>query len=71
MTSNIPAVGSRASVFHGNAVHTSGGLYKNDLLQNKRGRIVSRKRHNQAKTKSAMARFKCIKAKNFTKKSCK
>ncbi len=45
----MPAVGSRAQVFHGNADHTSGGLTKKDLMQNKHGEIVSRKKHFQAK----------------------
>ena len=42
-------VGSRAAVWHGNAEHTSGGLTKKDLLQNKWGRIVSAKKHKTAK----------------------
>ena len=42
-------VGSRAAVWHGNAEHTSGGLAKKDLLQNKWGRIVSAKKHRSAK----------------------
>jgi hypothetical protein len=42
-------VGSRAAVWHGNAEHTSGGLTKKDLLQNKWGRIVSAKKHKSAK----------------------
>lgn len=37
--------GSRAQVYHGNALHTSGGLYKKDLLKSKRGRIISRRKH--------------------------
>lgn len=37
-------VGSKAQVFHGTAKHTSGGLVKSDLVQNKHGRIVSRKK---------------------------
>ena len=41
----IPAVGSKAAVFHGTAKHTSGGLTKKDLMKTKRGRIVSRKKH--------------------------
>jgi hypothetical protein len=40
----LPAVGSKAQVFHGSAKHTSGGLVKSDLVQNKHGRIVSRKK---------------------------
>lgn len=41
--------GSRAQVMHGTAYKTSGGLKKSDLLQNKNGRIVSKKKHNTAK----------------------
>ena len=37
-------VGSKAEVFHGTAKHTSGGLHKKDLVKNKAGRIVSRKK---------------------------
>jgi hypothetical protein len=37
-------VGSKAQVFHGTAKHTSGGLTKKDLVKNKHGRIVSRKK---------------------------
>lgn len=40
-----PAVGSKASVFHGKAKHTSGGLTRKDLMKTKNGRIVSRKKH--------------------------
>jgi hypothetical protein len=47
--SHIPAVGSRASVWHGNAKHTSGGLTKRDLKMNKHGRIVSRRVSSNAK----------------------
>jgi hypothetical protein len=36
--------GSKAQVFHGTAKHTSGGLEKKDLVQNKHGRIVSRRK---------------------------
>lgn len=39
-----PAVGSRAAVYHGNAHHTSGGLTKSDLVMNRHGRIVSRRK---------------------------
>ena len=49
----IPAVGSRASVWHGNARHTSGGLTRSDLKKNKHGRIVSIKasRHGHSSLK--------------------
>jgi hypothetical protein len=36
-------VGSRASVYHDTAYKTPGGLVKDDLEQNKHGRIVSKK----------------------------
>lgn len=38
-------VGSKAEVWHGTAEHTAGKLYKADLMQNKHGRIVSKKKH--------------------------
>ena len=41
---HVPAVGTKAQVFHGSAKHTSGGLKKSDLVQNKHGRIVSRRK---------------------------
>ena len=44
MTEFEVTVGSKAQVFHGTAKHTSGGLTKKDLVQNKHGRIVSRKK---------------------------
>jgi hypothetical protein len=37
-------VGSKAQVWHGTAAHTSGGLKKGDLVKNKHGRIVSRRK---------------------------
>ncbi len=42
-------LGSRAEVFHGKARQTTGGLRKKDLMKNKHGEIVSRKKHNTAK----------------------
>jgi hypothetical protein len=42
--STVKIIGSKAQVFHGNATHTSGGLKKSDLVKNKHGRIVSRKK---------------------------
>ena len=40
----MQTTGSKAQVFHGTAVHTSGGLTKKDLVLNKHGRIVSRRK---------------------------
>lgn len=50
MKSNVKLVGSRAEVFHGSALRTAGRLTKDDLMKNKAGRIVSRKRHDAGKT---------------------
>jgi len=49
--------GSRAQVMHGTAYKTSGGLKKTDLLQNKNGRIVSRKKHSTAKKNNNLLKF--------------
>ncbi len=38
-------VGSKAQVWHGTADKTSGGLTKKDLMKNKHGRIISRRKH--------------------------
>ncbi len=71
--SKMPAVGSKAQVFHGTAKHTSGGLTKKDLVQNKHGRIVSRRK--MALGKKALkhlikAGYKTVKGKfkKFSKK---
>jgi hypothetical protein len=45
----MQTVGTRAQVWHGNAKKTSGGLTKKDLMKNKHGRIVSRKKHASGK----------------------
>lgn len=44
-------IGSRRQVWHGSMQKTSGGLTKNDLMLNKRGRIVSKKKHAFGATK--------------------
>ena len=46
---DIPTIGSRAQVWHGNAYRTSGGLKKSDLKKNKNGEIVSKKASAAAK----------------------
>jgi hypothetical protein len=50
MKTNVKLVGSRAEVFHGSAQRTTGRLTKDDLMKNKAGRIVSKKRHDAGKT---------------------
>ena len=44
----MKTVGSKAEVFHGTAVHTSGYLYKKDLMKRK-SRIISKKKHAAGK----------------------
>lgn len=39
------ARGSRAQVWHGNAKKTCGGLTKQNLMKNKHGRIISKRKH--------------------------
>lgn len=56
-------VGSRAQVWHGTAKKTSGGLTRKDLLKNKAGRIVSKKKHFTAKKDKRL-----VKAGYLTKK---
>lgn len=44
--------GSRASVWRGGAEMTVGGLRKEDLIKNKNGRIVSKKKHETMRRKT-------------------
>jgi hypothetical protein len=41
----IPGVGSKRDVYNGKARQTPGGLIKKDLMKNKNGKIVSKKKH--------------------------
>ena len=50
-------IGSRAQVYHGTAYKTSGGLKKDNLIQNKNNRIVSRKKHGTAKREQRLKRY--------------
>jgi hypothetical protein len=57
MSTKIPTIGSKAQVFHGNALHTSGGLFKKDLVQSRKtGRISSKKQVNVARKKLAQGK---------------
>ena len=56
-------IGTRAQVWHGTAKKTSGGLTKPQLMMNKHGRIVSRKKHSIAKRENRL-----VKAGFLTKK---
>jgi len=55
--------GSRAQVMHGTAYKTSGGLKKHEIIMNKNGRIVSKKKHMTAKKEKRL-----VKAGYLTKK---
>ena len=55
--------GSRTQVMNGNAYKTSGELTKDDLMMNKHGRIVSKRKHKTAKKERRLE-----KAGFFTKK---
>lgn len=50
-------IGSRAEVFHNNALKTTGGLSKNDLFQDKYGNIKSKKKSAVAKKKNNLGRY--------------
>ena len=49
-------MGSRAQVWHGTAYKTSGELKKDNLVQNKSGRIVSKSKHATAKREKRLVR---------------
>ena len=49
MVSKTQRIGSKRQVWHGTALQTAGGLTKKDLVKNKRGKIVSRRKHIIAK----------------------
>jgi hypothetical protein len=55
--------GSRAQVWHGTAYQTPGCLCKSNLMMNKNGRIVSKRKHTTAKREKRL-----VKAGYLTKK---
>jgi len=66
--------GSRAQVWHSTAYKTAGDLKKGDLLMNKHGRIVSRRKHATAKKERRLekAGYKTVKGKfGFVKDGAK
>lgn len=68
---NIPTIGSRAAVMHGNAKMTTGNLKKKDLMM-KKGRIVSVKASKSAKKNKNLGRFQQRKgSKKFGPKKAK
>ena len=70
----VKTIGSRAEVFHGNAKKTSGGLMKKDLMKNKHGEIVSKKKHLTAKKEKRLEKhgYFAVKGKfGYVKKTAK
>ena len=78
----IKFYGSRAEVYHGKAKMTKGRLKKGDLVKNKIGRIVSKKKLSQSKNpkfnpllrrglqvKKGSKKFGVVKPSNNNKKS--
>ena len=47
-------IGSRAEVWHKTAYKTAGDLKRSDLMMNKNGRIVSKKKHATAKAEKRL-----------------
>ena len=50
-------IGSRQMVWHGTAYKTEGGLKKGDIIMNKWGRIVSKKKHATAKKEKRLEKY--------------
>lgn len=67
----MPRVGSRASVMHGNAHHTSGGLTKKQLKYNKSGAIVSVRKSQTAKRKGLLKKWEKKSGTKWTMKNGK
>jgi hypothetical protein len=71
---SVKTFGSRAEVFHGNAKKTTGGLTKKELIKNKHGEIVSRKKHLTAKKEKRLEKYGYFAKKGkfgFVKKTAK
>ena len=53
----MPSSNQRLQVWRGERLKTSGGLYRKDLIKNKRGKIVSKKKSTQARDKNNLGDF--------------
>lgn len=71
MGGSMITVGSKVQVYHGTAKHTSGGLTRKDLMKNKHGRIVSRRKHAAGKKSLKFLTRAGYKAKKGTFKAFK
>lgn len=59
-------VGTKAQVFHGTAMRTAGRLKQGDLMKNKHGRIVSKRKHEAGKHSLKFLEAKGYKTKKGT-----
>ncbi len=50
-------IGSRQQVWHGTAYKTAGELTRPELIMNKWGRIVSKKKHSTAKREKRLQKY--------------
>ena len=55
-TRKMLSKGTRAQVWHGTALETTGGLRRKDLIKNKHGSIVSRKKQALARKQRHLER---------------
>ena len=53
----MPSSTQRLQVWRGERLKTSGGLFKKDLIKNKRGKVVSKKKSTQARDKNNLGDF--------------
>ena len=53
----MPSSNQRLQVWRGERLKTSGGLFRKDLIKNKRGKIVSKKKSSQARDKNNLGDF--------------
>jgi len=63
----MPSSSQRQEVWNGTRAKTSGGLTKSDLVKNKRGKIVSKKKSTQASNQNNLGAFLREKGKKVPK----
>jgi hypothetical protein len=57
MNRNLPYFGTREQVFRGLARYTKGFLTRDDLIKNKRGRLVSKTAHQSAQRRCPLGLY--------------
>lgn len=53
----VMRVGTKRQVYNGTAKQTAGGLTLSELMKNKHGKIVSKKKHQQAMRNNNLGEF--------------